>query len=279
MLLLRPLFFLLLVLLVLLPAHAGAPQPRTGGPSAGRELRIVNLLFPDSRREALAGGLQDLLRPLAADLVIVHAIQSTSPAGPPACSLAKALQMHCDFVSADPPSHPARHGTALLSARPLLADGITLLHGQDDESPVAAGFVRLDIDGEAVDVYVASLAPGPGHRSSRQHQARDLRSWMATQEDGIKLVAADFGSPSHELPGLMPGLRASRAPTAASASERPHGLDVLYPAPLELLETRLLQLVEPSSGDPLAVGLLVRLQLPAPAAANRGQAQSRRKGA
>ena len=249
--------------------HAAIAGNAADGLTTGtqRELRVVNLIQPEGDWDSLRAPLLDLLQPMGADIIIIHGVSSRSRAGPPACQLARPLRMHCDFVTADPPSHARRHGTALLSARPLLDDGVTLLHGDDQVAPVAAGFLRLDVDGLGVDVYVASLAPGARHRASRQRQAADLRQWMAARGEGLKLVAANFGASGAELKGLMPGLRASRTVLLPTMADAAHGLDLLFPQQCRLLETRRLALITAGTeGGEIDTGILVQLQLPAPPA-------------
>ena len=259
--LLRPLTLLLYGVLVLGVAEAKPPMPVPEAFPTGRQVRLANLHVSDTDWQQLAAPLQDLLRDLAPDMVILHSVISDTSSGPPACRMARPLKMQCDFVSADPPSQRLRQGTALMSARPLVADGLTLLHGGPETAPVAAGFQRLDVDGVPVDVYVASLAPGIANRSGRQRQAGDLRQWMASQASELPLVVANFASGGKELSSLMPGWRASRARNAASG-DRSHGLDVLYLPGCRLLETRSLTVLEPGTGNEVAIGLLVRLQLP-----------------
>jgi endonuclease/exonuclease/phosphatase (EEP) superfamily protein YafD len=264
---------LLLILLagIALTAGKAGAQDNPAVPT----VLVANLQLPDAAWPARRDDIAAVLQQLQPDVVVIGQVQSTAGDGPSACWLATRLRMHCDFITADPPSHRLRVGVALLSPRPLLADGATLLHGPDDSPPVAAGYLRMDIDGAAVDLYVASLAPGEAQRPRRAHQAADLRAWMASHEghDSL-LVAGRFGATTAELQQLLPGLRAARHPEGTTAV-LPHGLDVLYPPhTAQLLATGEVTLAAPAgpatedSPDTapapagLTLGIWARLALP-----------------
>ncbi|WP_256843513.1 endonuclease/exonuclease/phosphatase family protein, partial [Pseudomonas aeruginosa] len=65
--------------------------------------------------------------------------------------LASQLGYRYIFVSTDPVGAPKRYGNALLSRRPILAQGEHLLRPLDDYRTVA--HLRIDVDGKAVNVY------------------------------------------------------------------------------------------------------------------------------
>lgn len=238
-------------------------------------LVVANIALPESvwpsRREQVLA----LLTRATPDVLVVQDvhIQGSSPVD--VCSLAQPLRMHCDFVSADPPSRPHRRGTALLSARPVMEDGATLLHAQDGSAPVAAGYLRLQVGQQQVRLYTASLVAGQQHHPRRLRQAADLRNWMTSHAPAATtLIAGRFGSQHAELQQLMPGLRAARR---SAGTAQAHGLDVLYQnQQARLHAVTLLELQEPAplrqgadapaSPAPLLLGLVVELELQQPSA-------------
>ena len=245
-----------------LPAHA---QPDS--------LVVANLSLPDSvwprQREAVI----ELLGQAGVDVVLIQQVRSHDRQPPEICSLAVPLHMHCDFVSADPPSQARRHGLAMLSRRRILEEGASLLHGEDGSAPVAAGYWRLQVAQQAINVYSASLASGQHLLQRRQRQASDLRDWMASHDPALaSVVVARFGSRHTELLQLMPGLDTARK---ALDQKQAHGLDVLYPpSRLRLKASTVLELHHPAppstnaGSTPAALpaqmlGIVVELELPA----------------
>lgn len=234
---LLPVLLLIVLAGSVLPAGDAAAQDNAAAPGT---MLVAGLSLPPAawpqRREEVA----ELLRQLHADVLVIDPVHSSGGKGPAACWLAIRLRMHCDFITADPPSHPRRAGVILLSPRPLLADGASLLHGNDDSPPVAAGYLRLDVDGQAVGLYTARLATGGGVRGRRARQARDLRLWMSSHDnDGRVLVVGHLGAGADELGQLLPGLRAVRpaaaAPSSVGGSDQPPAHLLYAPAYLQLL--------------------------------------------
>ncbi|WP_251266052.1 endonuclease/exonuclease/phosphatase family protein, partial [Enterobacter hormaechei] len=74
------------------------------------------------RREQVA----QLLTELQPDVISVQQVLQQQGRNP-ACWLASRLRYSCDFVTADPPSQPLRHGNAMLTRLPVSEDGVTLL--------------------------------------------------------------------------------------------------------------------------------------------------------
>lgn len=257
-------FLPLLVLTTALLACAQAQARST-------PLVVANLELPASVWPAQQDAVMAILSQAAPDVVVVQGVDTHGNTPPSACALAQLLHMHCDFVTADPPSMPHRRGTALLSAHPVLEDGASLLHGQDGSAPVAAGYLRLLLHGKTIALYSASLQGGIARRQTRLRQAADLRRWMASHpQSTATVVVARFGSGHEELVQLMPDFRtARRNPGSGSA----HGLDVLYrsrQAQLQATTTLELQLPgdQADAGSPLAsapvlLGIVVELELPA----------------
>lgn len=235
---------------------------------AAQRVVVANLQLPASVWPAQQEAVVGLLSEAAPAVVIIQGVSTSDPAGPAVCQLARQLRMHCDFVTADPPSAAIRHGSVLMSQLAIEEDGAGLLHG-GDVAPLAAGYLRLRLGGRAVAIYSASLTPGAAHAGTRARQAADLRRWMHSHghADAI-VVCARFASTPVQLRQLMPGYSTVRRPGAA---DLPHGVDVLYrPDQARLVSATVLRLQSPGAagGPPPAappatelIGVVVELEL------------------
>ncbi|WP_343649896.1 endonuclease/exonuclease/phosphatase family protein [Stenotrophomonas sp.] len=237
---LAPARFLLgsLALLLVLPALA-RPQlsPAPGAASDVRQLTVAALELPsrdDAQWKQRREQVLQLLTDLQPDVISVQQVLQEQGRNP-ACWLASRLRYSCDFVTADPPSQPLRHGNAMLTRLPVSEDGVTLLHPPGTFS--AAGMLRLRLGEALLNVYVARLRPEADEASARQHQTSDLMAWIAATAEGLpSLIAGDFAAPTTELvrstPGFQPARRnpGGRPDTAAAngGGASGHGLDVLF---------------------------------------------------
>lgn len=240
--------------------------------AAAERLVLANLSLPGSvwpaQREAVLGLLAES-RPA---VVVVQDVSSRGQQGPTVCQLARELGMHCDFVTADPPSAALRRGSVMMSSLPVEEDGASLLHGRGVVPPVAAGFLRLRLGDRQLAVYSASLTPGPDRAGSRIHQAADLRRWMDSHGSAdATVVCARFASSPEQLRQLMPGFATVRS----GRPQLPHGVDVLYrpgqarvqAATTLRLETPPATAGKPPAGAPASelLGVVVELELASPA--------------
>ncbi|MGX9719933.1 endonuclease/exonuclease/phosphatase family protein [Stenotrophomonas acidaminiphila] len=234
-------------------------------------LRIASLRLPqdsaqwNQQRERILALLADL----RADVIAVQDVQQSPDARNPACWLATRLRYNCDFITADPPSHAQRRGSAVLAGLDVLEDGITLLHGEGQLT--AAGMQRARLDRKVVNIYIARIAPDGNDREVRAQQASDLLAWIgATDDDQPSLVVGEFSAPTDELvrqlPGFQPARRnpsVRRSATNGAAATRPHGLDVLYQ--VRSFADVAQQTVElaPATADtaPLVLGVMTTLRL------------------
>lgn len=268
-----PLPLLLAFSVLALPALA------RGQPDAARvpaQLSIASLQLPDrqdpawEQRSEQIAQIIDALRP---DVVAVQQVLQENGRNP-ACWLARRLRYSCDFVTVDPPSQPQRHGNAMLSRLPVNEDGVTLLHPPGRYS--AAGMMRVDLEGNPVNIYVARLRPEGGTVGSRQHQASDLMAWISATSDGLpSVIVGDFAATSSELVSSTPGFQPTRRnpsarverPSAAADAANGHGLDVLFQVK-HFSGLRQQRIDLPAQGDlaALRLGILAVLQLQAPVA-------------
>ncbi len=237
----RPPARLLLGCLVLLAAPAWArPQatPLAGAVAdEGRQLTVAALELPsrdDAQWKQRREQVLQLLTELQPDVISVQQVLQQQGRNP-ACWLASRLRYSCDFVTADPPSQPLRHGNAMLTRLPVSEDGVTLLHPPGTFS--AAGMMRLRMGEALLNVYVARLRPEPDEATARQHQTSDLMTWIGATSDGMpSLIAGDFAAATPELVRSTPGFQPARrnpggrpdAPAASGGGASGHGLDVLF---------------------------------------------------
>ncbi|WP_426355569.1 endonuclease/exonuclease/phosphatase family protein [Stenotrophomonas maltophilia] len=228
---------LLLACLALLLAWQAQARPQAPAAATGdsepRQLTVAALELPSRddaqwklRREQVA----QLLTELQPDVISVQQVLQQQGRNP-ACWLASRLRYSCDFVTADPPSQPLRHGNAMLTRLPVSEDGVTLLHPPGTFS--AAGMMRLKLGTSLLNVYVARLRPDPDEAIARQHQTSDLMTWISATAEGMpSLIAGDFSASTVELvrstPGFQPARRNPGAPAASGGGASGHGLDVLF---------------------------------------------------
>ena len=204
-----------------LPAQARTQVPASAnGDAEPRQLTVAALELPSRddaqwklRREQVA----KLLTELRPDVISVQQVLQQQGRNP-ACWLASRLRYSCDFVTADPPSQPLRHGNAMLTRLPVSEDGVTLLHPPGTFS--AAGMMRLKLGEALVNIYVARLRPDPDETTARQHQTSDLMTWIGATAEGMpSLIAGDFSATTVELVRSTP------------ASSRPGAILAVAPSP------------------------------------------------
>ena len=210
------------MLLLALQAQARPQAPAAAsGEAEPRQLTVAALELPSrddaqwkQRREQVA----HLLTELQPDVISVQQVLQQQGRNP-ACWLASRLRYSCDFVTADPPSQPLRHGNAMLTRLPVSEDGVTLLHPPGTFS--AAGMMRLKLGQALVNIYVARLRPDPDEATARQHQTSDLMTWIGATAEGMpSLIAGDFSATTVELVRSTRGSSRPGAIRAAAPSRR-----------------------------------------------------------
>ncbi len=227
-----------LVLLLAAPAWARPQATPLAGAVAdeGRQLTVAALELPsrdDAQWKQRREQVLQLLTELQPDVISVQQVLQQQGRNP-ACWLASRLRYSCDFVTADPPSQPLRHGNAMLTRLPVSEDGVTLLH---PPGTFSAGMMRLRMGEALLNVYGARLRPEPDEATARQHQTSDLMTWIGATSDGMpSLIAGDFAAATPELVRSTPGFQPARrnpggrpdAPAASGGGASGHGLDVLF---------------------------------------------------
>ncbi|MET0129513.1 MAG: endonuclease/exonuclease/phosphatase family protein [Stenotrophomonas chelatiphaga] len=263
-----------LVLLLTAPgafAHAGPAE------ESPRLLKIATLELPtldESQWQQRRDQVLQMLQAMQPDVIAVQRVEQSQGSNP-ACWLASRLRYSCDFVTADPPSQPRRHGSAMLTRLPVTDDGVTLLHPPGRFS--AAGMLRVKLQEDLVNVYVARLRPDPDDVRIRRHQASDLMTWIGATAEGLpSLIAGDFSADAAELVSIAPGFQPARKnpgeradPPSLAGAARGHGLDVLFQVKYFAgiaQESLKLPAAEGDAGSALRLGVMATLRLQSPEA-------------
>ena len=183
------------LLVVLLASCRSAPAPMATQPDPEQTLDVVTLnLWHDRsdwpRRQAM---IVDELRRLQPDVVLLQEVLQDSGLSNQAGSLAAQLGYQWHFVSADPPGRVRRYGNAILTRQAPLARGGRLLQPLDDYR--VAGWVRLELKGRPINVYVAHLNFTDTSGAVRAKQASDLLSLVEATRGGAPVViGGDFNT-------------------------------------------------------------------------------------
>jgi len=269
------------LLLMLWVASAAPVQARQADP-APRLLKVATLELPtldEGQWEQRRDQVLQMLETLQPDVIAVQRVMQAQGRNP-ACWLATRLRYSCDFVTADPPSQALRHGSAMLTRLPVSEDGVPLLHPPGQFS--AAGMLRVKLQEELINIYVARLRPDPDEPEVRRHQSSDLMTWIGATAEGLpSLIAGDFSADTAELVRSAPGFQPARRnpgervdPPSVAGSARGHGLDVLFQVKhFEVIGQQAFKLpaadgaVADKGALRLGVMATLRLQSPVPASA------------
>ncbi|MFT4246827.1 MAG: endonuclease/exonuclease/phosphatase family protein [Pseudomonas sp.] len=185
-----------LMLAILLSAVQTAAAQGQAGHAAGMSLVTLNLHHDrddwPARREYIAHELATL-RPDV--IALQEVIEREGRVANQAAWLAQRLGYDYEFASVDAIDAPKRYGNALLTRRPVLARRQRLLRPIEDYRIAAQ--LRIDVDGQPVNVYVTHLnerSDGRG-RSIRMRQVADLLRFVSdTAGDAPVVIAGDFNS-------------------------------------------------------------------------------------
>lgn len=146
--------------------------------------------WPERRRV-----IQRELERLQPDVIALQEVIQKPHVRNQAAWLARKLGYEYLFVSTDPPGRFKRYGNALLTRRPILARNEHLLAPLRDYRTV--GHLRIDVDGQAVNVYATHLnerSDDDGKRI-RGEQIADLLAFVARTDDAAPVViAGDFNA-------------------------------------------------------------------------------------
>ncbi|HBK46832.1 MAG TPA: endonuclease [Xanthomonadaceae bacterium] len=175
-----------------------------------REMTLVTLNLHHDRDDwpGRARYIVQELKRLAPDVIALQEVIQRENLPNQAAWIAAQLGYDYEFASVDPLGAPKRYGNALLTRRPVLARQQRLLQPLDDYR--IAALLRVDVDGQPVNVYVTHLnerADAHGSRT-RRRQVDDLLDFIeATAGRQPVVIAGDFNSAANaiELEALQRG--------------------------------------------------------------------------
>ena len=150
----------------------------------------------------------DELRALNPDVIVLQEVLQHETLRNQAEDLAEALGYSAYFLSIDPAGNPRRYGNAILTRHAILSRDWTALRPPEDSR--SAGWVRIDLDGQPLNVYVThpNYQNDDAGRRMRTQQLADLQAFIArTAGDVPSVVAGDFNTVSAqpELAALEAG--------------------------------------------------------------------------
>ena len=150
----------------------------------------------------------DELRALNPDVIVLQEVLQHETLRNQAEDLAEALGYSAYFLSIDPAGNPRRYGNAILTRHPVLSRDWTALRPPEDSR--SAGWARIDLDGQPLNVYVThpNYQNDDAGRRMRTQQLADLQAFIArTAGDVPSVVAGDFNTVSAqpELAALEAG--------------------------------------------------------------------------
>lgn len=198
---------LLATLLAAITLLAGCAATR-GKDAASHSIVTFNLYHDKAdwpQRRAL---IVDELRTLDPDVIVLQEVLQHETLRNQAEDLAEALGYSAYFLSVDPADKARRYGNAILTRQRVLGRDWTPLRPLEDSR--TAGWVRIDIGGRPLNVYVThpNYQGDDAGRRMRTQQFADLQAFIArTAGDAPSVVAGDFNTVSGqpELAALEAG--------------------------------------------------------------------------
>ena len=120
----------------------------------------------------------DTLAALQPDVIALQEVLQHDTLPNQAQWLAQELGYHWYFISVDPEDKARRYGNALLTRHPVLARGQQRLQPMEDSR--TAGFVRIKLQGQPVNVYVTHLHHTPEGKALRTQPPTNSARWPAS---------------------------------------------------------------------------------------------------
>ena len=146
------------------------------------------------------------LKMLQPDVIALQEVLQHETLSNQAQWLAGQLGYRWYFASTDPAGTSRRYGNAILSRRPILARGQKSLQPLDDSR--TAAFVRIDLEGRLLNIYVTHLHWTDEGGPIRAQQVAGLKDFIEATSEGLpSVVAGDFNASADapELAGLREG--------------------------------------------------------------------------
>jgi endonuclease/exonuclease/phosphatase family metal-dependent hydrolase len=209
---LGPLFAIAWIAAMLaLPACRSAPgsersteQITKQATAPAESLSVVSLnLWHDKRdwpkRQDMIVREMQALKP---DAIVLQEVLQDAALPNQAATLAQRLGYHYRFFSVDPPQQVRRYGNAILTkVRPQHTRQAALLPRGDYRN---AGWVRIEVAGRPLNVYVTHLHHAPQGGEIRAMQIHSLLEFIgSTRGDAPSVLAGDFNTAA-DAPELQP---------------------------------------------------------------------------
>lgn len=197
---------LALLSLIAFSLPAGATDPSPAPPEKTLKVVTLNLYHDKDDWPKRRVQIVEELKRLHPDAIALQEVLQDEGLTNQAEWLAAQLGYQWHFVSTDPAGQPRRYGNALLTRHPILKRGQKLLQPLDDSR--SAGFLRIDLEGRPLNLYVTHLHWTDQGAAIRTRQIADLMQYIAATSENIpSLVAGDFNSTadSPELAALREG--------------------------------------------------------------------------
>ncbi|MBU8975117.1 endonuclease/exonuclease/phosphatase family protein [Lysobacter sp. MMG2] len=175
----------------MLAACAATTSPRDEAPA----LDVVTLnLWHDREdwphRQAM---IEAELRRLSPDAILLQEVLQDERLPNQAQALADALGYHAFFVSVDATDPARRYGNAILTREPATLRGFRRL--QPDGAYRIAGWVRTNVQGHPVNLYVVHLDFEDRSGATRARQIADLMAFVeVTRGDAPVVIGGDFNT-------------------------------------------------------------------------------------
>ena len=186
--------------LLLSCASTTAVQPAAIDRSTPVRIVTLNLYHDQDDWPARRVQIADKLKQMQPDLITLQEVLQHEGLDNQAHWLASELGYQWHFVSTDGPGTPRRYGNAILSRHPVLRRGQELLRPVDDNRTV--GFVRIDLHGRPLNVYVTHLHWTDGGSAIRATQVADLVRYIDTTSAGVPSVVAGDLNAAADAPEL-----------------------------------------------------------------------------
>lgn len=142
------------------------------------------------------------LQTLRPDAILLQEVLQDTSLPNQAATLAERLGYHYRFFSVDPPQQTRRYGNAILTrVPPQRTQQFKLLPLNDYRN---AGWVRIEVAGRPLNLYVTHLHYAPKGGDIRAQQVRSLLEFIdSTRGDAPSVLAGDFNTPA-DTPELQP---------------------------------------------------------------------------
>lgn len=182
----------LLLSMMLIACRSMANDPRADAPGHV-DVVTLNLWHDRGDWPTRRAMIEDELRRLAPDVILLQEVLQDTALPNQAQTLAQRLGYYWHFVSVDAPGRTRRYGNAILTREPMTHRGERALQPKDDYR--IAGWARTTAGGHALDVYVVHLNFTDRSGATRARQLEDLMGFIAdTRGHGALVVGGDFNT-------------------------------------------------------------------------------------